>query len=139
MIRRPPRSTLFPYTTLFRSHVPHSRRGGARAEPPVDPDDTHLGRAGLEIEIAKSVDRDHLVPRTDGGLRDVSSRHAGQQHPRHDNPSRRRACSRGTTYRWSNTVPRASRIASRSTSSRFTPPASPSAMSAAPCAPSFAV
>src|SRR3712207_8798066 len=33
MIRRPPRSTLFPYTTLFRSHpavvegaVPHDRR-----------------------------------------------------------------------------------------------------------------
>src|SRR2546425_6609450 len=27
MIRRPPRSTLFPYTTLFRSHVPvaHAR------------------------------------------------------------------------------------------------------------------
>src|SRR2546430_7555592 len=25
MIRRPPRSTLFPYTTLFRSHLPHSR------------------------------------------------------------------------------------------------------------------
>src|SRR5436189_2372562 len=24
MIRRPPRSTLFPYTTLFRSHVPLS-------------------------------------------------------------------------------------------------------------------
>src|SRR3712207_7291897 len=23
MIRRPPRSTLFPYTTLFRSHGPH--------------------------------------------------------------------------------------------------------------------
>src|SRR5476651_2767702 len=23
MIRRPPRSTLFPYTTLFRSHEPH--------------------------------------------------------------------------------------------------------------------
>src|SRR2546430_10897618 len=28
MIRRPPRSTLFPYTTLFRS--PHASRGGAR-------------------------------------------------------------------------------------------------------------
>src|SRR2546422_4115305 len=27
MIRRPPRSTLFPYTTLFRSRVPHLRRG----------------------------------------------------------------------------------------------------------------
>src|SRR5438093_11344842 len=25
MIRRPPRSTLFPYTTLFRSGVPHPR------------------------------------------------------------------------------------------------------------------
>src|SRR5256885_6470090 len=26
MIRRPPRSTLFPYTTLFRSHVGEHRR-----------------------------------------------------------------------------------------------------------------
>src|SRR5258705_4899404 len=25
MIRRPPRSTLFPYTTLFRSHLPSRR------------------------------------------------------------------------------------------------------------------
>src|SRR2546429_6412986 len=30
MIRRPPRSTLFPYTTLFRS-VPLGRTGGASA------------------------------------------------------------------------------------------------------------
>src|SRR2546426_6528327 len=29
MIRRPPRSTLFPYTTLFRSHLAAPRRGGA--------------------------------------------------------------------------------------------------------------
>src|SRR2546427_7397237 len=28
MIRRPPRSTLFPYTTLFRSAVPHACRVG---------------------------------------------------------------------------------------------------------------
>src|SRR2546430_14929436 len=27
MIRRPPRSTLFPYTTLFRSHSPRRRAG----------------------------------------------------------------------------------------------------------------
>src|SRR5947209_14821781 len=27
MIRRPPRSTLFPYTTLFRSHYASSRNG----------------------------------------------------------------------------------------------------------------
>src|SRR2546426_9393626 len=28
MIRRPPRSTLFPYTTLFRSRMCHNRDGG---------------------------------------------------------------------------------------------------------------
>src|SRR2546427_5130487 len=32
MIRRPPRSTLFPYTTLFRSAPPP--RGARRASPP---------------------------------------------------------------------------------------------------------
>src|SRR2546430_6817179 len=31
MIRRPPRSTLFPYTTLFRSH-PEDRAGSPRAD-----------------------------------------------------------------------------------------------------------
>src|SRR5687768_18143455 len=30
MIRRPPRSTLFPYTTLFRSRTPVRRPGRAR-------------------------------------------------------------------------------------------------------------
>src|SRR5689334_24778337 len=44
MIRRPPRSTLFPYTTLFRSpgaHAPHgaARLGVERGEVPrADPD-----------------------------------------------------------------------------------------------------
>src|SRR2546425_6897396 len=32
MIRRPPRSTLFPYTTLFRSH-PHLRRRRLADQP----------------------------------------------------------------------------------------------------------
>src|SRR5438132_8271792 len=31
MLRRPPRSTLFPYTTLFRSLVPEARHLGRRA------------------------------------------------------------------------------------------------------------
>src|SRR2546430_12748497 len=34
MIRRPPRSTLFPYTTLFRSRCPWSRRSRARQRIP---------------------------------------------------------------------------------------------------------
>src|SRR3712207_8763453 len=32
MIRRPPRSTLFPYTTLFRSRRPGRERDGAHPE-----------------------------------------------------------------------------------------------------------
>src|SRR3712207_8556309 len=32
MIRRPPRSTLFPYTTLFRSHVPKGERRDGEAD-----------------------------------------------------------------------------------------------------------
>src|SRR2546429_4470978 len=33
MIRRPPRSTLFPYTTLFRSHVVRELEDLGRLEP----------------------------------------------------------------------------------------------------------
>src|SRR5208282_6667921 len=36
MIRRPPRSTLFPYTTLFRSPRPNRHRGSCRSGPPRD-------------------------------------------------------------------------------------------------------
>src|SRR5438094_3592351 len=39
MIRRPPRSTLFPYTTLFRSS-----RHAARCESPRSPHQRHLAR-----------------------------------------------------------------------------------------------
>src|SRR3712207_6865286 len=34
MIRRPPRSTLFPYTTLFRSIRPRDQGGGLRFDLP---------------------------------------------------------------------------------------------------------
>src|SRR3989449_11245124 len=44
MIRRPPRSTLFPYTTLFRSR--HEHRGTAEDD---------LGRASLERRLADLV------------------------------------------------------------------------------------
>src|SRR5258708_27426455 len=37
MIRRPPRSTLFPYTTLFRSEVYDQARGGQWSQPPAFP------------------------------------------------------------------------------------------------------
>src|SRR5258708_29422792 len=51
MIRRPPRSTLFPYTTLFRSQGLHGERGGRRQPEPGrrqghDRRDLRRGRAG---------------------------------------------------------------------------------------------
>src|SRR5256885_11606915 len=54
MIRRPPRSTLFPYTTLFRSGGGHSLR---RVQPPVDEDAVGLltrvdavGHLAIEVD-----------------------------------------------------------------------------------------
>src|SRR5438874_7035021 len=39
MMRRPPKSTLFPYTTLFRSDLPVARRARVqRAAPPPEGD-----------------------------------------------------------------------------------------------------
>src|SRR2546426_7327964 len=56
MIRRPPRSTLFPYTTLFRSHhgiAPHAHR--ARPIGLAAPQHEHRrGRQGVKRE-----NRDH--------------------------------------------------------------------------------
>src|SRR2546430_10186193 len=65
MIRRPPRSTLFPYTTLFRSFLIDSEsslRGATtrmgEAQPGADPlaGSTHSGTAKVEkIEDRKST------------------------------------------------------------------------------------
>src|SRR2546422_1976793 len=41
MIRRPPRSTLFPYTTLFRSRTPRSRNGWETRESTIRRDGTN--------------------------------------------------------------------------------------------------
>src|SRR2546425_4639470 len=69
MIRRPPRSTLFPYTTLFRSRHQKRPRDLVGGEPPEQPQrerDARLGRehrmAGDEHE-AKQVVADMIVDR----------------------------------------------------------------------------
>src|SRR5256885_11378171 len=46
MIRRPPRSTLFPYTTLFRSGLSRGARRRGRAAAVVALSATGLARAG---------------------------------------------------------------------------------------------
>src|SRR3712207_6862910 len=46
MIRRPPRSTLFPYTTLFRSLPPRPSRGRARRGGRLPPGSVRNRRPG---------------------------------------------------------------------------------------------
>src|SRR2546426_6878424 len=56
MIRRPPRSTLFPYTTLFRSwEVPPARKAFSSSRTPGNPDLSASlpgPRTGLAINFA---------------------------------------------------------------------------------------
>src|SRR5436309_14722739 len=95
MTRRPPRSTLFPYTTLFRSSPlgayrdvrPLAREAGVEldvvrdADPAIAATPARLGPAGFEagpvrerdgsiergLVVAAVVDHAHAVPVRDGG------------------------------------------------------------------------
>src|SRR3989454_8890532 len=78
MIRRPPRSTLFPYTTLFRTHrlghglgmdgheVPYLVEGNAtRLEPGmvfnIEPGIYQLGKFGVRDRKSTRLNSSHLV------------------------------------------------------------------------------
>src|SRR2546422_7398786 len=69
MIRRPPRSTLFPYTTLFRSRIDeHRREGGMAAGLRVERGNAHqavdaLLRLRSEEHTSELQSRLHLVCR----------------------------------------------------------------------------
>src|SRR5438552_4803973 len=59
MIRRPPRSTLFPYTTLFRSRIRHALHPGFHGAAGKD-----RGRASRSEEHTSELQSpDHLVCR----------------------------------------------------------------------------
>src|SRR6202021_3955048 len=64
MIRRPPRSTLFPYTTLFRSHAAAHAQGN--------------GGGGIHVPHASggAPDRSRLMPHLRHGAR-AGPHHAG--------------------------------------------------------------
>src|SRR5438034_6279682 len=55
MIRRPPRSTLFPYTTLFRSLQRRQPRGGRRQSQLRAQPDPRVGRAQRQGRDRKST------------------------------------------------------------------------------------
>src|SRR3712207_7928488 len=77
MIRRPPRSTLFPYTTLFRSRsdLPGLQRGPGPGDPhrhPLRadrPDDAGRSSAGLAAGRARP-----LLPRSEEHTSELQSR-----------------------------------------------------------------
>src|SRR3712207_8253336 len=67
MIRRPPRSTLFPYTTLFRSKEPLSNRCRAARRyfaldqtyrnPKLQPRPAHAQRDGVRVSLDRKSTR----------------------------------------------------------------------------------
>src|SRR2546426_5021920 len=65
MIRRPPRSTLFPYTTLFRSQMPHARRWACPAHDlrvqVVDPEAAVGAHVVLQDRKSTRLNSSHLV------------------------------------------------------------------------------
>src|SRR3712207_7580316 len=61
MIRRPPRSTLFPYTTLFRSAVQHGASLAARVGHQVAEHVVELALGGGEVEQAAGASRARQV------------------------------------------------------------------------------
>src|SRR2546430_13206824 len=75
MIRRPPRSTLFPYTTLFRSRPPRLRcdRATARA---VHRESAHDGVDGLERRDTRGDCVIHQRPAEDRKSTRLNSSHS---------------------------------------------------------------
>src|SRR2546422_6990388 len=75
MIRRPPRSTLFPYTTLFRS-----RRGGGRPRAlGREVLEAHRGRAG-RARAARDLRRDRASADPGAGAEDRKSTRLNSSH-----------------------------------------------------------
>src|SRR3712207_7607742 len=83
MIRRPPRSTLFPYTTLFRSQVPPEhpeppradRVRGAHVVVLLQRDDLTAHDPGRG-EPARDREREHHRPEVDRKSTRLNSSHA---------------------------------------------------------------
>src|SRR3712207_8460392 len=75
MIRRPPRSTLFPYTTLFRSRI----LGAGRADPAGGEAEAGGGAAQHE-GAAPEVQRHDLLPHVAGRSEEHTSELQSRQY-----------------------------------------------------------
>src|SRR5690348_17983327 len=89
MIRRPPRSTLFPYTTLFRSGAAGGTAGAGGADPnnpgnyPPPPREMVITNVGLEsmqyngstgsFDASKTLQKKLFVPRSEEHTSELQS------------------------------------------------------------------
>src|SRR5260221_3608644 len=64
MIRRPPRSTLFPYTTLFRSQLRPAQSRLNSILLGIDPDPTPRTKYGIKRKIAEANLAIQEIPRS---------------------------------------------------------------------------
>src|SRR2546429_9992640 len=70
MIRRPPRSTLFPYTTLFRSHLERTPRARARDAHDFALTDEARGKLRRAPMLApRAAQNERVAAVLDNGLR----------------------------------------------------------------------
>src|SRR2546430_11225590 len=72
MIRRPPRSTLFPYTTLFRSRVEAEAHAGEGRGAQGDQDRPH-GYVGRDRREAGNGERDAATHRSEEHTSELQS------------------------------------------------------------------
>src|SRR5256885_11624728 len=70
MIRRPPRSTLFPYTTLFRSSYEEAMRASADLESAI--------QGSIDERLTRIKDTERL--NVDGALKDRKSTRLNSSH-----------------------------------------------------------
>src|SRR2546428_2254306 len=68
MIRRPPRSTLFPYTTLFRSNAP------ALGEPNSDLRQTHAHELETKLILSSNIHDWNIAERSEEHTSELQSR-----------------------------------------------------------------
>src|SRR3712207_7952980 len=76
MIRRPPRSTLFPYTTLFRSYLPTVRGPGGKLVYGRIAGQTECRRAAHHLDVNVEVVLLFTVRRKDRKSTRLNSSHA---------------------------------------------------------------
>src|SRR3712207_7877240 len=85
MIRRPPRSTLFPYTTLFRSVLAHAHDGG---DGPFLLPLVHLGVGpGVVVDLEDLLDAEVLLHHLAAQVQHLGDRKSTRLNSSHANIS----------------------------------------------------